>query len=156
MTGLILAHVFTTNAATSNGLLITMAQTITHNLVPRAYRDSSFRRGLFIATLLMGLVSVLVSAAMHGSAYNVALSSMPLMGAGLAAAVMIKVLGWRHSAASLLCAIIGGIFIAVLWQQSGMGTFIYEAGIGTAGGLIINWLTVRIWPAATSVPLRPQ
>ena len=156
LTGLILAHVFATNAATSNGLLITMAQTITHNLVPRAYRDRNLRRSLFIAILLMGLVSVLVSAAMHGSAYNVALSSMPLMGAGLAAAVMIKVLGWRHSAASLLCAIIGGIFIAVLWQQSGLGTFLYEAGIGTAGGLIINWLTVRVWPEATPVPLRPQ
>jgi sodium/proline symporter len=145
LTGLILAHIFATNAATSNGLLITMAQTITHNLVPRAYRDWSVRRGLLAATLLMGLISVLVSASMHGPAYNAALASMPLMGAGLAAAVMIKLLGWRHSAASLLCAIVGGILIAVLWQQSGMGAFLYEAGIGTAGGLVINWLAVKIW-----------
>jgi Na+/proline symporter len=115
--GLILTHVFATNAAASNGLLITIAQTITHNLIPRVYRERNVRGSLLIATLLMGLVSVLVSISIHGSAYNLALSSMPLMGAGLAAAVMIKVLGWHHSAASLPCAVVGGIFVAVLWQQ---------------------------------------
>jgi hypothetical protein len=78
------------------------------------------------------------------------------MGAGLAAAVMIKVLGWRHSAASLLCAVVGGIFIAVLWQQLGLGSFLYEAGIGTAGGLVINWLEVKSWRGTTPVALRPQ
>jgi sodium/proline symporter len=156
LTGLILTHVFATNAATSNGLLITIAQTITHNLIPRAYREWNVRRSLLIATLLMGLISVLVSNSMHGSAYNLALSSMPLMGAGLAAAVMIKVLGWRHSAASLLCAVVGGIFVAVLWQQLGLGSFLYEAGIGTAGGLAINWLVVKFWRGTTLVAVRPQ
>jgi sodium/proline symporter len=156
LTGLILTHVFATNAATSNGLLITIAQTITHNLIPRVYRERNVWRSLLIATLLMGLISVLVSIAMHGSAYNLALSSMPLMGAGLAAAVMIKVLGWRHSAASLLCAVVGGILIAVLWQQLGLGSFLYEAGIGTAGGLAINWLAVKIWRGTTPVAVRPQ
>jgi sodium/proline symporter len=154
LTGIILAHVFATNAATSNGLLITIAQTITQNLLPRAYREQSAARRLIITTLLIGIVSVLIAASMHGSANNLALSSMPLMGAGLAAAVMIKVLNWRHSAASLLCAIVGGILVAVLWQRSGLGTFLYEAGIGTASGLVINWITVKIWPetAAATLP----
>jgi sodium/proline symporter len=156
LVGLILTHVFATNAAASNGLLITIAQTITHNLIPRVYREWNVRRSLLIATLLMGLVSVLVSIPIHGSAYNLAPASMPLMGAGLAAAVMIKVLGWRHSAASLLCAVVGGIFIAVLWQQLGLGSFLYESGIGTAGGLVINWLAVKSWRGTTPVALRPQ
>jgi Na+(H+)/acetate symporter ActP len=70
--GLILTHVFATNAAASNGLLITIAQTITHDLIPCVYRGWNVRRSLLIATLLMGLVSVLVSISIHGSAYNLA------------------------------------------------------------------------------------
>jgi Na+/proline symporter len=156
LTGLILTHVFATYAATSNGLLVTISQTITHNLIPRVYHEWNVRRSLLIATLLMGLISVLAAILMRGSAGNLAMSSMPLMGAGLAAAVMIKVLGWRHSAASLLCAVSGGSFVAVLWQLLGLGSFLYEAGIGTAGGLVINWLAVKFWRGTTPVALRPQ
>lgn len=144
LTGSILVHIFATNAAASNALLVTMAQTITRNIVPRAYRNLNIQRCLLITILLVGAVSILLSAAMHGSAYEVAFSAMPLMGAGLAAGVMIKVMGWRHSAASLLCAVLGGITAAVVWHLLGFGSYINEPGIGTASGLLINWWVLKI------------
>jgi Na+/proline symporter len=150
LTGFILVHVFVTNAAASNALLVTMAQTITHNIVPRAFRDRNLGRCLLLAILFVGAVSILVAAAMHGSAYDVAFSAMPLMGAGLAAGVMIKVLGWPHSAASLLCAVLGGITAAVVWHLLGFGSFINEPGIGTAGGLLINGLVFKIFGSRTT------
>ena len=149
LTGIILAHVFATIAGTSNGVLVTIAQIIVHDVVPRVFDDRQARLCISVATLLMGAVSILISLSMHGSAYSVALSSMALMGAGLASAVMIKVLGWRHSAASLLCAVIGGIGGAVLWQQSGLGRLLYEPGVGMACGLGINWVTVRTFTVET-------
>ncbi len=144
LTGFILVHVFATNAAASNALLVTMAQTITHNILPRAFRDRNLQRCLLIAILFVGAISILAAAAMHASTYEVAFSAMPLMGAGLAAGVMIKVLGWRHSAASLLCAVLGGITAAVVWHLLGFGSYINEPGIGTAAGLLINWSVFKI------------
>jgi sodium/proline symporter len=143
LTGIIFIHVWATNAAASNALLVTMAQTITHNVMPKAHRDLPIPRDLMIVILLLGVVSIVVSAAMHGSAYELALSAMPVMGAGLAAGVMIKVLGWRHSAASLLCAVCGGIIAAIIWHRLGFGSFFNEPGIGAGSGLLINWLVVR-------------
>ncbi len=144
LTGMILAHVFASIAGTANGLLVTIAQVIVDDVVPHVFQEWQGRFILFIAILSMGIISILISLSMSGSAYDAALSSMALMGAGLASAMMIKVLQWRHSAASLVCAVIGGIGGAVLWQQSGLGRLLYEPGVGIACGLASNWLAIKV------------
>ncbi|MGI8570306.1 MAG: sodium:solute symporter family transporter [Methylocella sp.] len=138
LTGLIVADVFATIAATSNGLLVAMSQAVTHDLLPRLCGRNS-RVSLSVATLVIGGITMLVSVLIHGSVVSVVLSSVSLMGAGLAAAVMIKVMGWPHSAASLLCAIIGGVASAVLWRQFGMSGHFNEAGVGMMVGLVANF-----------------
>lgn len=138
LTGLIVADVFATIAATSNGLLIAMSQAVTHDLLPRLSNGRDIRLPLSITTLVIGAITMLVSVSIQGTVLNVALSSVSLIGAGLAAAVMIKVLNWRHSAFSLFCVIATGIASAVLWKLAGMGDYFNEAGIGMAAGLAVN------------------
>lgn len=139
-TGIIVADVFATIASTSNGLLVAMAQAVTHDLIPR----SSTTRGRYVSlapiTLIIGLLTMIVSSVIHDTVVTLALSSISLMGAGLAAAVMVKIMGWSHTASSLACAISVGLASAIAWKYSGMATYFNEAGIGMISGLAANCL----------------
>jgi Na+/proline symporter len=142
-TGIIVADVFATIAATSNGLLIAMAQAANHDLLPRLFGSRSVTIPLAATTLVIGAITMVVSVLIHGSVLTVALSSVSMMGAGLAGPVMIKVLRWPHTGASLLISICTGLGAAAIWRYSGMSGFFNEAGVGIAAGLIANWLTIR-------------
>ncbi len=139
-TGIIAADVFATIASTSNGLLIAMTQAVTHDLLPRTLSVRSPRIPLPVATAVIGLTTMIVSVLIHGTVVTLALSSVSMMGAGLAPAVVIKLMRWRHTALSLLFAICGGILSAVLWKYSGMAAIVNEAAIGITVGLVTNWL----------------
>jgi Na+/proline symporter len=144
LTGIIVADVFATIASTSNGLLVAMGQALNHDLLPRLFNARSRRFPLSIATLAIGLITMVASLGISGSVVSVALSSVSLMGAGVAAAVMIKVMRWPHTALSLLCSMLAGIAAALVWKQTGLASTFNEAGIGMAVGLITNFLTRRI------------
>jgi len=148
LTGLIVADVFATIAATSNGLLVAMSQAVTHDLLPRLSDGQQVRISLSVTTLVIGAITMLISVMVHGSVVNGALSSASLIGAGLAAAVMIKVLRWPHSGFSLLCTIVAGVVSAVLWKQFGLSGDFNEAGIGILTGLITNQAAIAHGKAA--------
>ena len=139
-TGIIVADVFATIASTSNGLLIAMAQAVSHDLLPSFSDKHGARIPFAVITLFVGACTMVVSVLIHGTVVSLALSSVSLMGAGLAAAVMIKIMGWKHSAMSLACAMCVGLASAVAWKYTGMGTYINESGIGMISGLAVNWL----------------
>ena len=143
-TGIIVADVFATIAATSNGLLIAMAQSILYDLVPPLSGGRRVLLPLGATTLIVGLITMAVSAIIQGSVVSLALSSVSLMGAGLAAAVMIKVLNWRHTASSLLLAIAAGISSAVFWKYLGYGSTFNEAGTGILVALSVNYIVARL------------
>lgn len=141
-TGIIVADVFATIASTSNGLLIAMAQAVSHDLLPRLGKD--LRRVPFgVVIFLLGGLTMIVSTVIHGSVLSFALSSVSMMGAGLAGVVMIKLLGWRHSSTSLVLAMIAGIAGATAWKLFNLSTHINEAGVGMATALVTNWIFGR-------------
>lgn len=138
-TGIIVADVFATIASTSNGLLVAMTQAVLHDLLPRSTaRISQIKFG--VASLGIGIATMALSMVLHGTVLSLALSSVSLMGAGLAAAVMIKVLGWPHSPASIATTICVGLIAAIVWKMIGFGAIFNEAGIGIAFGILANSL----------------
>lgn len=141
-TGIIAADVFATIASTSNGLLVAMAQAANYDLLPKTVGGRPVRVPLALTTLAIGALTMLVSMLIHGTVVTMALSSVSMMGAGLAGAVMIKVMKWRHTGASLLSAICIGLLSAIVWKYSGMGAFLNESGVGMASALLTNWLVV--------------
>jgi len=151
-TGLIAADVFATIASTSNGLLIAMAQAVNHDLIPTLLGKQPEKLPLALSTLLIGAMTMTVSMMIHGTVVTVALSSVSMMGAGLAGAVMIKVMRWPHTAFSLLCVIVCGLISAAGWKYFGYDSTFNEAGIGIFVGLAVNWLVLRI--NALRLPLR--
>src|SRR5262249_49982496 len=96
LTGIIVADVFATIASTSNGLLVSMAQSVKHDLLPRLSTKGTLKAPLWLLILVVGAITMMISVAIEGTVFTVALASVSLMGAGLGAAVTIKVLGWRH------------------------------------------------------------
>ena len=138
-TGIIAADIFATIASTTNGLLIATSQAVVYDLL-RAER----KRFLFDAvTVVVGVVSITVSYATQGTVLSLALGSVALLGAALAPAVMIKVLGWRHTVVSLASAIVVGVAAAIAWKMSGAGGILNEAGVGMVVGLATNWALSR-------------
>lgn len=138
-TGIIAADIFATIASTTNGLLIATSQAVVYDLLGAARK-----RLLFDAvTVVVGIVSIVVSFATGGTVLSLALGSVALLGAALAPAVMIKVLGWRHTVVSLATAIVVGAVAAIAWKMSGAGATLNEAGVGMVMGLATNWALSR-------------
>ncbi len=137
LTGLIVADIFATIAATSNSLLVAMAQTakfdIIEMLTPRA-------PPLWPIVLLLGLFSMAISAKLDASVVSLVLSSISLLGAALAPAMMIRVPGWRRTGGSVIVAILAGFVTAALWKFLGFGAILNEAAPGILAGLGANFL----------------
>jgi sodium/proline symporter len=142
VTGIIVADIFATIAATSNSLLVAMAQAVTHDLLPSYLNPKTRALWTTLSILVLGTLTMVGSLLLSGqkTVFELAIASVSLMGAGLAAPVMIKVMGWRRSGTSLLYSIVAGLAAAVSWKYSGLSGQLNEAAIGIAVGLIINWL----------------
>lgn len=139
-TGIIVADIFATIAATSNGILIAMSQAVIHDLLPKRFSQHGRPASFAVVTVSIGILTMLISTTLDSSVVSLALSSVSLMGAGLAPAVIIKLMRWNHTSTSIVYTISIGIASAIAWKYSGMGGYFNEAGIGMLCGLFINLL----------------
>lgn len=142
-TGIIVADIFATIAATSNSILIAMAQVAIHDLIPRVSSKISQKTPFSAVTFFIGIITMVISVSINSTVLDLALASVSLLGAGLAAAVIIKVMKWGHTAISLACTIGIGFTSALTWRYMGMSTYLNEAGIGILSGLVVNWLIIK-------------
>lgn len=147
-TGIIVADVFATIAATSNALLVAMAQALSHDLVSRVLPGR--RLSIAWGCALLGALTMGLSLLLHGSVMQLALVSVSMMAAGIAPAVMIKVMGWPHDARSLIVAVLSGLLAAVLWKLGGWGELVNEAAAGIAVGVLAGRMAApRSLPGGT-------
>jgi len=144
LTGIIVADIFATIAATSNSLLVAISQAVLHDVLPKNISSASFKKISALLVVVLGAATMGGAFLLSGtsSVFQVALSSVSLMGAGLAAPVMIKVMNWQRTGISLLCSICVGFLGAIVWKYIGMGSLLNEAAIGIVLGLIVNWVVV--------------
>ena len=140
--GIVIADIFAAMASTSNSLLVTMSQSLLSSFPGITKRLGKL--GNIILITVLGIISLLVSLRIDASVVDVALTSVSLLAAGVAPAVMIKVLQWRHSGLSLLAAICSGFLIALLWIYVGWSKVISEAAPGILTGLAVNYIVIRI------------
>ncbi len=143
LAGVIVADIFSTIAATSNSLLVAMAQTIRHDLSGFIHRRLE-KLPFFVFSSILGIATMVFSLTVKGTVLDLAVSSISIMGAGLAPAIMVKVLGWRNTETSILAAILMGLIAAVLWKMSGYAGFVNEAAPGIFIGLITNFVVATV------------
>ncbi len=151
--GLILADIFGAIASTGNSLLVAMAQAA-RDLFPGGNRRARIEWlvvGLGLATMLAawGLES-------QTTVFGLAITSVSFMAAGLAPAVAIKVLGWRHSASTLTAGVFVGIGAAVAWNLGGLSGALNEAAVGIPLGFLVNAVLARQLPPRTLVSSFPS
>lgn len=142
-TGIITADIFATIAATSNSLLVAMAQSAFRDLLGRQSTRRPGIEDLWPVTLVLGGATMVLSLNLHSSVFDLALMSVSLLGAGLAPAMMIRVLNWRRTDTSLIAAVFVGFCAAALWRFFGLGGFVNEAAPGIALGLLANFIVLR-------------
>jgi Na+/proline symporter len=143
VSGIIFADVYATIASTSNSLLVAIGQALYRDII--CFRQSVAERRTattFSAIFLIGLATIGLSLVLPGNVFSIAIGSISKIGAAIGGPVMIKALGWRHSAASLLAAILTGMITACAWAYLGCSSLINEAGVGLIGGLLANRLFV--------------
>lgn len=138
LVGLIVADMFGAIASTANSVLIAMAQAVRDVLPTSIATRIPFWSVAFGLGLLTLLASVLLE--QQASVFTLAITAVSLMAAGLAPAVAIKVLGWRHTATSITASILIGVGSAVTWIAAGLSASINESAIGIAAGLLTNAL----------------
>ena len=143
--GLVVGDIFGAIASTANSLLVAMAQA-----VRSLFTDHGHRFPLWPLTLGLGLVSLAVALLLDSgtSVFNLAITSVSFMAAGLAPAVAVKVSGWRHTAFTLTATVVVGLCIAIAWYTTGMSAYINEAFPGIAGGLATNLIVSKLRRAA--------
>ncbi len=151
ITGIIAADVFATIAATSNSILVAMAQTLTVDLWKPSGERTAAHRDLWRPIAILGALTMIVSLSLHSSVKELALSSVGVMGAGLAPAMIVRVLHWRHTPNSLLSAVLGGVAIATLWKWLGYNDIVNEAAPGIIVGLVVNALIAQPWRQPASI-----
>ncbi len=143
ITGIIIADIFSTIAATSNSLLVAMAQSIKKDIFMTFFGYKDFPLKAII--LSTGLITMGISLIVDDTVVTLAIGSISFLGAGLAPAVLVRVLSWQNNPASILSAILIGLLSAVLWRLFGEPNILNEAAIGIAAGLISNkivcWVT---------------
>jgi hypothetical protein len=81
-----------------------------------------------------------IAFSIHSSVVTLALSSVSIMGAGLAPAMLIRVLRWRHTDLSLFITVVSGTLVGLAWIETGMNKYINEAAPGFAVALLMNFL----------------
>ncbi len=147
--GLVLADVFASIASTANSLLVAMAQA-TRDLL--GGQRNCLR--LEWLSLILGFATMVAASALesHATVFGLAITSISFMAAGLAPAVAIKVLGWRHTSLSLTAAVFVGFTGALAWNIGGLSGLINEAAIGIPLGFVTNFLLSRRASKAPSTP----
>ncbi len=146
ITGIIVADIFATIAAASNSLLVAMAQTVSRDLFSRSDDNRRSAQESVLLTAVLGGGTMIVSLNLNSTVANLALSSVSLMGAGLAPAMLIRLLQWRHTDTSLIAAVIVGTCTAVLWQYFGWSGIMNEAAPGIVMALLANYALTRYQP----------
>jgi sodium/proline symporter len=153
-TGIIFADVFATIASTANGILVVTSQTLLRDLLPFNRQNGSLSRTrTTVATLMLGLATMLLSMVLPGNVFTIALGSVSQIAAGLAGAVMIKVCGWKHTAFSLFAAILSGVAVALAWSYLGYSATVNEAGVGIVASLFVNWVLAPVGSKAKTARL---
>lgn len=143
LTGIIVADIFATIAATSNSLLVAMAQSLKRDLIERIGSAGKWAP-LWLLTMVLGATSMFVSLNIDTTVLNLAVTSVSILGAAIAPAMIVKVVPFRHSELSIALSIVVGVFIAVSWKVSGYSALINEAAPGILSGLVVNALSARI------------
>jgi sodium/proline symporter len=142
-TGIITADIFATIAATSNSLLIAMSQTMSRDLLGRGHNRGGQGGELWPLTAVIGAATMILSLNLHSTVVDLALSSVSLLGAGLAPAMLIRVLNWRRTDISLIATVLIGTSTAILWRFFGLSGFMNEAAPGIALALFTNFILTR-------------
>lgn len=152
VTGIIAADIFATIAATSNSILVAMAQTVAVDLRRARVASENGHRELWLPIAMLGAGTMILSLSLRSTVKDLALSSVGILGAGLAPAMIIRVLRWRHTPNSLLCTVLSGFATASLWKYSGFNDIINEAAPGIMVGLAVNALMARPWSRHATHP----
>lgn len=146
LTGIVVADVFATIAATSNSILVSMAQVVAYHFFPKSISGKSNKTLTSMVIIFVGLVTMIASTyfSQGSSVFSLALGAVSLLAAGVAAPVLITVLDFSRTSGTLLFSMIAGVCSSLLWKYFGLDSVINEAAIGISLGMLTNWILFRI------------
>lgn len=136
--GLILADIFATIGATTNSILVSVAQTLKYDLLPK----NQIPLSLFIS--IVGVGTLLLAATSQATVMDLAIRAVSLMAAAFAAPAIARAMDWQSSALSVFVALVCASIAAVVWRDVlQLHGWMNEALPGIAVGLLTHFIFAR-------------
>jgi len=123
---------------------VALAQTVSRDLFGRIHDHRHNAEELWPLIALLGAATMVVSLHLHSTVVDLALASVSLMGAGLAPAMLIRLLNWRRTDTSLIVVVLVGTGTAALWRYLGLSGLMNEAAPGIILALSANFMVARL------------
>jgi len=155
--GIIIADIFGVIASTANSLLIALAQSVKHDILSHIPLRKAHPRNLTVIIVIAGAATMAIASVLTGSVASLAITAISFVAAGIAGPMIIKLMNWRHTGASLTIAMIIGIAVSMLWSGFGLSSTLNEAAIGISVSITLNYLMARIKkPHKSTIPISAQ
>ena len=142
--GLTLTAIFAAIASTADSLLISVSNIISNDLLKPLGVSSKTDNRLIIAALGI-ITSILSIVFVQGSVFDLVMSSILLLSASVAPAMIIKIANWKNSPFSILFSMLTGLLTSLLWKYVfELSNAINETVPAVVIAFLINYLVIQI------------
>lgn len=143
VTGIIIADIFATVAATTNSVIITLAQTVVYDLFKlKSIEDRSLP--IILASLVIGIITLLLSIYSNQSVSSLAINAAGYMAAALAPAMLLRLIDKAYSQWQQVITILIGGTTSIIWVEIGFNSTINQALPGMLLGIAYGLTHLKI------------
>ena len=150
ITAIIFAGIFATILSTLDSLLIAAVNVI-KNSFKKIRKMSSMLDRILILILVLVTINYAISLEGQGNVFELATLAFAMLGATLAAPILIRLFNYKHSDLTVLITLISGFVIGYWWRHATFmidgivaSSFINEAFPAIVAALLINYILARI------------
>ncbi|MBB1299960.1 hypothetical protein H5183_01300 [Pseudoalteromonas sp. SR44-8] len=143
ITGIIIADIFATIAASTNSLLITLSQTIVHDMEFIKSKHLS-KDPITVFSFIIGITTMLLAWQFKGnSVFDIAISSVSFLGAAIAVPMLIIINKIKITAKEIFIISLSGLCTSVVWKLGPYTSSVNEIVPAVFMSLVIYFIQKR-------------
>ncbi|NER46485.1 MAG: sodium/proline symporter [Symploca sp. SIO1A3] len=146
LVGVVLAGVFSVIASTADSQLLVCSSALARDISPAFHLKMSRKYGIKyeqVATLLVGIVAVIVTVNISASVFSVILAAAGAVAGSIGPAMLIVLVKRRTHYLPLSGTMLAGLTTTIVWQALGYSQILYEIFPGFVVGLLVHEILMK-------------